>query len=693
MISKINTAINLFKKRKLDDAKNLCFEIIKENPKNVATLNLLGIILFQKKNFEDAIEILNKSIKINPKQADVNNNIGLMYTNLQKYDDAISSYKRAIKINGRFIDAYFNLGITYKELGILDKAIFYWEKVIEIQPNNFKAYNNIGNIYLEKNKNNLAVNYYNKAIFLNKNFDLAYFNLGNALQRLGELKKSINSFSKAIKLNPNYSVAYANRGNSYRDVNKLDLALYDYETAYKLNPDLQNLFGNLFATKNNLCDWKNYKENLSYLENQIFNNKSIMSPFTTLSAFNSSEIQDKVAKIHLFTKFGNKFINKKNNFSYKNKKFSKIKIGYFSSDFKNHPVSHLLIEIFENHDKSNFEIYGFLLTRIKKDEMTDRISKSFNHFIDVSDKTNKEISELSKRLKIDIAIDLMGFTKSNRFEIFLEKCAPIQINYLGYSATSGSKTLNYIIADHTLINNDEDKSKFSEKIIYLPNTFMPNGFKDIKLQNNLKRKDFGLSDHSFIFCCFNKQYKFTPYIFDIWMALLKDVKDSSLWLKVNNNQAIKNLKQEAENRNIDPNRIIFAESLSLEQHLSRHMLADLFLDTFPYGAHTTCVDSLWSGLPVLTLKGNTFASRVTSSLLKAINLEELITNSVDEYKSLAINLAKNPQKLNTIKKKLKINKDKSPLFDNEKYTKNLETAYKLVYKRNNEDKPVNDIII
>ena len=669
MISKLNTAITLFKNRKLEDAEILCSEIIKEDPKNISTLNLLGIILFKKKKFEEAIKIIKKSIKINPEQADANNNLGLMLMNLKKFDDAIFSYKKAIKINNHFIDAYLNIGITYKELGILDKAIFYWEKVIEIQPKSFQAYNNIGNIHLEKNKDILALKYYEKAILLNKNFDTAYYNQGNALQKLGKLNESIESFSKAIKLNPKNSEAYYNRGNSYRDINKLDYALNDYVIAYKLNPNLHNLFGNLFATKNNLCDWKNYEENLSYLENQILNNKSIMSPFTSLSTFNSTKMQDKVAKIYLSTKFGDKFIKKKNNLSNRNKLDRKIKIGYFSSDFKKHAMSHLLVELFENHDKSNFEIYGFLLTRIKKDEMTDRIANSFDHFIDVSDKTNKEISELSRSLKIDIAIDLMGYTKSNRFEIFLEKCAPVQINYLGYSATSGSKALDYIIADHTLINNDDDKSKYSEKIIYMPNTFMPNSFKGITLQNNLKRKDFGLSDNSFVFCCFNKQYKFTPYIFDIWMDLLREVKESSLWLLVNNNQTVQNLKQESEKRDIDSNRIIFARGLPIEQHLSRYTLADLFLDTFPYGAHTTCGDALWSGLPVLTLKGNTFASRVSSSLLKAINLDELITNSVDEYKSLAINLAKNPLKLNKIKKRLKIDKDKSPLFDNKNYTK------------------------
>ena len=617
---KFKEAATLFQKGQIEKAEKICSEIKKNDPENVNNLNLLSIIFFQKKKFEDAIKIIKKSIKINPKQTDAHSNLGLMLMKLKKYNDAISSYKKAIEINDRYTDAYNNIGIAYKELGVFNKAIFYWEKVIEIQPKNFQAYNNIGNIHLEENKDNLAIQFYDKAISLNKNFYLAYFNRGNAFQKQGRLNESIDSFSEAIKLNSKYSEAYYNRGNSYRDINKLDFALSDYLSAFKIKPDLNNLFGNIFATKNNLCDWKNYSENLSYLEEQILNDKSIMSPFTSLSTFNSTKIQNKVAKIHLSTKFGDINANNYNNFSNKNKKNEKIKIGYFSSDFKKHAMSHLLAGMFENHDKLNFEIYGFLLTKIKKDEMTERIANSFNHFIDVSNKTVKEISELSRSLKIDIAVDLMGYTRSNRFQIFLEKCAPIQINYLGYSATSGSEALDYIIADHTLINND-DKSEYSENIIYMPHTFMPNDFKNIKLQNNLNRKDFGLSENSFVFCCFNKQYKFTPYIFDIWMDLLKEIEQSSLWLLVNNNQTVRNLIKEVEKRNIDPNRVIFARGLPLEQHLSRHRLADLFLDTFPYGAHTTCGDALWSGLPVLTLKGNTFSSRVSTSLIKAIILE------------------------------------------------------------------------
>jgi protein O-GlcNAc transferase len=689
---KFQKALNFFQKGQLVQAEKLCTEIEKENSKDINNLNLLSIILFKKKKFNDAIKIIQKSLKINPNQAESNNNLGLMLMNKSNINEAIYCFTKAIELKKNFADAYNNLGIAYKDLGNLDSAINSWKKLIEIQPTSFQAYNNIGNIYLEDNKNILAIKYYDKAITLEKNFYLAYFNRGNALQNLGKLNASLDSFSEAIKLNPKYSDAYYNRGNSFKLMGKLNYALNDYVFAYKLNPSLKNLFGNIFDTKNNLCDWENYNESLSYLKKQINDNKNVMSPFTSLSVFNSTKIQNKVAKIHLSSDFGNKFKNKNINFFNENKDNKKIKIGYFSSDFKKHAMSHLLSGMFEVHDKSNFEVYGFLLTQIEKDEMTNRIANSFDHFIDVSNKTNKEISELSRSLKIDIAIDLMGYTKSNRFEIFLEKCAPIQINYLGYSATSGSRMLDYIIADKTLIN-DDNKNDYSEKIIYMPDTFMPNNFKDIKLKKDLKRKDFGLSENSFVFCCFNKQYKFTPYIFDVWMDLLNRIEKSSLWLLVNNNQTIKNLKKEALKRNINPNRLIFAQGLPLQQHLSRHVMADLFLDTFPYGAHTTCGDSLWSGLPVLTLKGNTFASRVSSSLLNAINLNELIANSVDEYKSIAIDLAKNPQKLYAIKRKLIINKNKSPLFDTKNYTKNLEAAYKLIYKRNNEKKPVADVTI
>ena len=308
-----------------------------------------------------------------------------------------------------------------------------------------------------------------------------------------------------------------------------------------------------------------------------------------------------------------------------------------------------------------------------------KVSSAFDHFIDVSEKSNDEIVKLSRDLNIDIAIDLMGFTKFNRFEIFLQKCAPVQINFLGFAGTFGSTSMDYIIADKNLIKNESD---YSEKIIYLPDSFMPTDFNGLNLNDNFTRFDYGIPDNAFVFCCFNNQYKFTPDIFNIWMRLLKKIENSTLWLKISNKEARMNILKQANLRDVSSKKIIFAENISLEDHMSRYKLADLFLDTYPYGAHTTCADALWSGLPVLTKKGDSFSSNVSSSLLNALNMKELISNNNEEYEKIAIEISSNPEKLKILKEKLANNHKIKNLFKTKTFTKNLEKAFEHVYEKN-----------
>ena len=675
MKSKFNDAVSLFQKGNIDMAEKICLEIFNSDPKNLINLNLLGIILFKKKEFTKAIEIIKNSIKINPNQAEAYNNLGIMHIELKKFKDAIIYLNKAVKIKPRFTEAYNNLGMANKEINEYEIAIKIWKKVISIDSNNFQAYNNIGNILVETKKEDLAIEYYQKAININNNFYLSYFNLGNVFQRLNLLEQSVDNYDKSININPNYAEAYYNRGNSYRDLNLLGKAFEDYSKAYSINPNLKNLFGNIVSIKSMLCEWSNYSNDLVFLKNQIKNGVKIINPFAALALFDSSSIQKKVAANHIFEeqkKYGNQSVFNRKIFN------DKIKLAYFSSDFKIHPVSHLIAGMFEQHDKSKFELYAFSLSSIKKDKMFRRIFSVFDHFIDVSSKSIQQIVSLSRELNIDIAIDLMGFTKSNRYEIFLRRVAPIQINYLGYSGTFGSNNMDYIIADKNLI---VDQNNFSEKIIYLPESFMVTDFKGLNLRKTIKREDYGISSNAFVFCCFNKQYKITPGIFDIWIKLLRKINDSILWLKINNSEAKLNIQKEAEKKGIDPKKIVFAENIDLENHLSRYNLADLFLDTFPYGAHTTCVDSLWSGLPVLTRKGDSFASRVSSSLLNALELNELIANSDDEYEKIAIDLASNREKLKKIKDKLLFNKENKNLFKTNIFTKNFEKSLEVVYGR------------
>ena len=370
----------------------------------------------------------------------------------------------------------------------------------------------------------------------------------------------------------------------------------------------------------------------------------------------------------------------------------KIRIAYFSADFHNHATGYLMAELFELHDKNQFELVGFSFGPIAGDEMRQRIEKSFDQFIEVGNQSDMEIAQLSRDLNIDIAVDLKGFTQDSRTGIFANRAAPIQVNYLGYPGTMGADYMDYIIADKTLIPQEAQQA-YSEKIAYLSGSYQVNDRKRFISDRQFTRQDLGLPENGFVFCCFNNNFKILPATFAGWMRILKAVEGSVLWLFQDNPWAVENLKQEALNHGVDPSRLVFAERMPLSEHLARHRQADLFLDTFPYNAHTTTSDALWTGLPVLTLMGNSFASRVAASLLNAIGLPELISNSQEEYEALAIELASNPQKLIALKQKLASNKLTTPLFDTPQFTKGLERAYVQMYERYQTDLPPDHLLV
>ena len=380
------------------------------------------------------------------------------------------------------------------------------------------------------------------------------------------------------------------------------------------------------------------------------------------------------------------------NHKFDNQAKKKIRIAYYSADFRNHPMSYLLANLYELHDRNKFEIIGISFGPDKDDEMQKRVSSAFDEFYDVRLKTEVEIIKFSRELKIDIAIDLMCFTKYHRFGIFVQRCAPIQVNYLGYPGTSGTNYLDYIIADKVLIPKDNQKY-YSEKIVYLPDTYQANDSTKKISDKIFTREELGLPKDGFVFCCFNNNYKITPQDFDIWMRLLKRVKNSVLWILSEDVNISKNLKKEATLRGVDFNRIVFAEKIKMNEHLARQKVADLFIDTFPYTAHTTASDALWVGLPVLTRIGESFASRVSASLLHAIDLSELVTSSEKEYEDLAVELATNSEKLKEIKNKLKNNRNTKPLFNTQIFTKNIEKAYSLMYERYLKNLPLDNIEI
>ena len=673
-----NDAVKNFQNGKINESKEICNEILKSEPDNFNAYYLLGVIAFQTRNYKQSEELISKAIEINSENFEFYNFIGIVLVHLNRFEEAIKNWTKAIEINPNSLDAYNNRGNALIKLKKNESALKDFDQAIKIKPNFAQAYNNRGVVLKDLNRLDSALDSSNKAIEINPNYADAYNLKGVILRELNQIEESLNNYDKAIEINPNFADAHVNRGNLLLNENKqLNLALESFTKALKINPNLNFLFGKYIHTKAWLSNWDSIDEEINSLKNKIISGFKTATPFPILSLIDNPDLQKKNAENYINNQHAlvsnlKPIIKKTQN--------KKIRIAYYSADFNNHPTSYLMVRLIELHDRSDFEIFCFSLANRKDDEMRKRVSKACDKFLDVSLKSDLEIAEISRNLNIDIACDVMGFTKGNKFQIFAEKCAPIQLSYLGFPGTTGASFIDYVIADKTLISQ-ELKKHYSEKIIYLPDTYQVNDSTKKISDKVFTRDELGLPEDSFVFCCFNKNYKILPNTFDIWMNLLKKVKGSVLWLLVENSTARENLKKEAAKRNIDESRIIFAKIMPLADHLARHRCADLFIDTFPYTAHTTCSDALWAGLPVVTRIGNSFASRVSASLLNAIGLPELISHSEKEFENLALELANDKDKLEKIKIKLEKNKISKSLFNTEIYTKNIESSYRTIYNR------------
>ena len=671
----LEQALALYNSNEFKKAENILFQIIKNNNQDFNALNLLGAISAQRKDYKKSLEYLKISLQINDLNYIALNNLGLVYLNLKKLDLAIFNFNKALKINQNYSPLHNNIGNYYVEKKEFKEAIKSYGQAIKINPDFFQAFNNIGLAHFHLKNFNESKQNYLQAIKLNKNYYEAFNNLGNLFSNFNKNIEAIECFAMAIKIKKNYSDAYLNRGETYYKINDFKSAIEDLETCIKYDEEKNR--GTLLLAKLKSGSWNKINKQINYLKKKILENNSFIIPFASLVITDSTYLQKKnIENLNLI----NNLITDKN--IYINLK-KKIKIGYISNDFRKHPVSQLITDTFAAHNKDKFEIYTLKLNS-ESDNFTKKISISTN-LIDLSSYTNDKIISSIKKLDISIAIDLMGFTRNANHEIFYNKIAPLQINFLGYPGTAGHNNIDYIIADQFVIKKNYENN-FLEKIIYLPNCYQPSN----KIQNeNLKsfsKKKFNLPEDTFIFCSLNSSYKINPYIFNLWIKILKQVKKSVLWILADNLDFEKNLLNEFKNSGIDSNRIIFCHQVNLDEHLQRFKYADLFLDTFPYGAHTTANECLQQDLPLVALCGESFASRVSGSLLNAINVKELITYNAEEYVDTAIRLAENVGELKKIKSKIMVNK--KTLSDVNTYTNNLEKAYSKIYQMylNNEKK-------
>ena len=753
----LSIALGLLKKNDFANARKIYENILSLNPNNFDALFYLSVIFLNFKDYISASNLLKKVILLRPDYAsaynnlaiccenlndpknaiknynlainkkknfsEAHNNIGHFFHKRKLFDQAISSYKKAISYNKVYLEAYINLGHLFKEIKKFEEALENYDLAIKINPNIAEIYNNKGNILAEitkfeealenydlaiKIKPSIAGCYYNKGNVLSKirkfeealeNYNLAikinpniaevYNHKGNVLSKTKKFLEAIENYNLAIKINPNFAGFYFNKANVLKEIGKFEDAIHNYEKAQLLDNKIEFCKGNLLHAKMLCCNWSNLYELYNEIFNDVNNGKYSASPFGYQAICDDESNLQKCAQL-----FSNKNSPEiKNSFFIKKKlKKKKIKVGYLCGEFREQATSILMTEVWEKHNKEYFEILAFDSGWDDKSLRRKRIVNAFDKIIDISNLSDLDSAKSIYNEQVDILVNLNGFFGNARPIVFSYKPAKIQVNYLGFPGTMGVNYIDYIICDKIVVPPDS-KNFYNEKIVYLPNTYQPNDSKRVISKRSFSREELSLPDNAFVFCCFNNNYKITPNMFEIWTTLLNKVNNSVLWLLEGNLEAVKNLKKEIEIRGIDSSRLIFAKQMKHEDHLARHRNADLFLDTLPYNAHTTASDSLWAGLPVLTCVGKTFPGRVGASLLKSLDLEELITHSDHEYINRAAELAFNKEKLILIKDRLNSNKLKKPLFNSELFCKNLEMAFQIMFEKSDLGLQNEDILV
>ena len=551
-------------------------------------------------------------------------------------------------------------------------ALNLLKKGLDNTPSSIVLLSNIGYILQSLKQYQFAIKYYKRALNFNPEDNLVLFNIANCFEEMCDYESAINYYKKSLTQNSKNPEANRALGTIYSKLDEFNLAKHYLNKCLILDNKNYAALMTLMKLSADICEWEFVKKSFEAIKDPNLN--ANISPFPFLS------LEDNPANHLLRARNISNQRFKKNTLEIKSSSNKKIRIGYFSSDFYNHATMHLMQRVFELHDKNSFEIYIYSYGKFQ-DEVTENLKKNVYKFRDVNLLTDSEIALKARNDKLDAAIDLKGFTRESRSSIFAHRVARIQISYLGYPGSMGTEFIDYLIADRTLIPRKYEKF-YSEKIIYMPNSYQCNDDSKIISDIKLKRKDFDLPEKSVIFTCFNAAFKITEVEFDIWMKILREIKNSHLWLLSSNLLMEKNLKKEAEKRGVDQKRLTFAKKISLDKHLARHSLGNIFLDTFNYNAHTTASDALWAGMPLITLAGKSFSSRVSSSLLESIGLEELICSSAQEYFDKAIDLGKDPRKLALLKQKLIKNKFSYPLFDSHLFTKNFEFQIKKVIDMN-----------
>jgi predicted O-linked N-acetylglucosamine transferase (SPINDLY family) len=645
-------------------------EIIEKNSDIPIVYNLLGASYSSINKHKEALIDYNNALMLEPDNEEILRNMGKSYSKLNEVKKAYECFEKASKIKPHNADAIFGMGLLHLNENQFQDSITKFNIAIEYNKSFSQAFYNLAIAQNHTGDFLQAQNSYIEAIRINKDYYQAYNNLGSLLIKTKKVFDAIKILEKVIKIKPKYIQALTNLGVAYLELKKYEDALAYLNSALSIDPFYVKAISQKLYLMRKICNWSEDK----YLEKNlklINNSNTDVTPWQLLSLDDDPKIEFIRAK-----KYGHKFGYEDFKSNYKN---SKIKLAYFTSDFYEHAGMINMEGIFKYHDKNIFEVYAFDYGNFYKDSTHLKIKKYFDHFIYIDKLSDNEVNKIVAGFKIDIVIHRNGYSQNSRNSLFAKKIAPLQISFLGYPGTLGVNFIDYIIGDKTVIPR-ENRQFFSEKIIYMPNTYYPaNNEREIS-KKIYKKTNFNIPEDSFVFGSFNNSYKISIREFLIWMKLLAKIKNSYLILLVSDEITKENLINEIIKHNEDPRRIKFLSFVNNKEHLARHQLIDLYLDTFNYNGHTSVVDALYSGVPVVTKKGKSFTSRVCASILKSINMHKLITNNEDEYFNLIFEIATKKEKYNKIKLDIESSLKSSALFNTKKYVKDLERGYQIAFE-------------
>ena len=671
------TGLECIEKEQYENAIRSFKESLEIIPDRVSALINLSAVLLKIKKYEEALTFIERALVIDENAYEAWCNKGIANLGKKELSNAKKCFEKALNLNEEYIEALLGNAKVHLGYGDYENAEKLINKVIQLDSDLAIAYSDLAKLHMKKREWEFAIKNFNKAI--TKDSRDTDFYLGKALIYLETKEKetALKVVEEGISQNENKSDLWALKANIELEKKLYLSSINSYKKAYDLDANYPYLIGDFISIKLAICDWENLDELIKVAIKRSNEGHKAITPFSMLSISESTSEQLQSAKIWVndFEPVSRKEIERNK------RSHQKIKIGYFSMDFRIHPVSFLTVEMYELHDRKKFEVYAFSYGPNTQDEMRKRLEVAFDKFIDVENMSDLEIVEIARKLEIDIAVDLAGHTLNARKGLFSLGIAPCQVSYLGFPGTLGDPSIEYIIADENLIPIEEQKN-YNEKIIYLPHCFQVNDRKRAVSKYKFSREEMGLPNDGTIYCSFCNTFKFNPQRFKTWMQILHGVENSCLWLLSENELIENNIKKEAQKYGINSNRIIFGGRLPMQDYLARYRVADLFLDTYPFNAGTTASDALWAGLPVLTLPGRAYASRMASSLLIAVGLQELIANSEAQYLAIAIEYGNDPNKIKLLKNKLASLLINCDLFDTPKIVRDIEKEFERLIKKN-----------